>query len=886
MSKKLTYEELEQRVRELEASQTIREQSCASVSIESIQAGVIVHAKDGTVIASNTAAQTLLGLTQAQMLGKEFLDLAWTFLREDGSPLPVEEYPVSRALATRKPVRNFVVGIQRHDKAEPIWVLITAIQELDENGDVTQVVSSFTDISSLKQSEEKHRSLFENMMQEVHLWKLVRDEQGVIQTWQLIEVNPAALKAWGRTRSEIIGKTADEIFSYNATEQFMPIVKRIFADGMPYTWEAYFSPTDRFYHMTSVPFGEYFISTGTDITDRKQAEMALQKNEQLLSQAEEIAEMGSWEWNVENDRVSWSDGLFKVFQRSPKEGAPEWVKQSEIYKKESHEKLSQAVEICVRDGTPYEIEVQAIRSNGKIRTCIARGKAERDSSGKVLRLVGTFNDITDRVETEQALKKSENLLRNIIDSSTDFIFVKDRNLKTILCNQIFARSVNKNPSDLIGKTDVENGWDPELVIGNPDKGIVGYQKYDLDALSGQIVQNTDVAIISDKTVFLDTIKIPLKDENNEILGVLGISRNITEQKKAEQALKASEEQFRTLVNESPFPIVVVDAASKHILHWSKSAQALFGHQPTTLAEWFALVYPNLEYRQKVISRLKPCLERAQHSKTAINTGEYHVTCRDGSVKICEIYAQSISGYLVLTNNDITERKEQERQLFERSQEFEKTLIGTNCGTWRHDHAFDRVYCDPRTQTMLGFTSAVVTFDEWFSNICPDDKNAVLELTLNGFAAKKNRINTSFRVLKNNQTRHIKMDTFVDYSEGNPKTTYGLVQDVTDYALAKELLELSQSRYRRLIDNLGDRFFMFSRNYRSGELLYLSSGFGSVFGIPISSALNQNFSTVINWCPGELEKLAEHHQELADGECEFQHGEYSIRSCILMVKRDI
>lgn len=539
MSKKLTYEELEQRVRELEASPTLREQSRIDELIESIQAGVVVHGRDGTVIKSNTTAQIMLGLTQEQMLGKELIDPAWTFLREDGSPLPVEEYPVSRVLATKKPVHNLVAGIQRSDKAEPIWVLDTAIPEFDENGHLSQIVTTFMDISPLKKSEEQYRNLFENMMHEVHLWKLVRDEQGAIKTWRLVEVNPAALKAWGKTRSEIIGKTTNEIFSYDATEQFMPIVKKIFSERIPYTWDAYFPPTGQFYHMTSVSFGEYFMSTGTDISDRKQTEMALQKSENLLSQAEEIANIGSWEWDVENDIAYWSDGLFKIFKRSPKEGAPKWAQQSGFYTKESHEKLSRAVERCVQNGIPYEVEVQAICSDGEIRTCISRGRAEKNNEGKIFRLLGIFDDITERIKTEQALKRSESLLRNVIDSSTDYIFVKDKNLKTLLCNQKFAQAVNKKPSDLIGKTDIENGWNAELVKSDPDKGIIGYEKYDLEALSGKIVQNTDTAIISGKTLFLDTVKIPLKDENNEIFGVLGISRDITDRKEIERQLQAA-----------------------------------------------------------------------------------------------------------------------------------------------------------------------------------------------------------------------------------------------------------------------------------------------------------------------------------------------------------
>jgi diguanylate cyclase (GGDEF)-like protein/PAS domain S-box-containing protein len=696
MSKRLTYEELEQRVQELEASKTLREQNGTGELIESIQAGVVVHGKDGTVIKSNTTAQRMLGLTHEQMLGNELTDPAWTFLREDGSPMPVEEYPVSRVLKTNKPVHNLVLGIQRIDKAQPIWVLDTAIPEFDKNGHISQIVTTFMDISALKKTkkiaeirEEKYRNLFENMTHEVHLWKLVRDEQGTIKTWRLVEVNPAALKAWGTTRSEIIGKTTDEIFSYNATEQFMPIVKKIFSKGTPYTWEADFPPTGQFYHMTSVAFGEYFMSTGTDISDRKKIEDALRESEErhrlfynpsfggsIIHDRGRILDCSKGITNItgySHNELVGMDGLLLI--------APDW----------RDSVMDKIVTGCEE---PYEVE--GIRKDSTIFSLRLHAKAIQ-YHGQPARVV-EFRDISDIKEAEQALKKSERLLRNIINSSTDYIFVKDNNLKTIICNQKFAQAVNKKPSDLIGKTDIENGWDAELVKGNPDKGITGYEKYDLEALNGKIVQSTDTAIIFGETLFLNSVKIPLKDENNQIFGVLGISRDITEQKKAEQALKASEEQFRKLVNENPFPIVVVDTAGETILHWSKSAQDLFGHRPKTPAEWFSIAYPDPQYRQEVIDRSKPYLERAQHLKTAVNTVEYHITCRDGSVKICEIYAQLISGYLILTNNDITERKQAEAEI-QAAKDFLNTLIDLSMfGMWISDREgtviqVNRVLCE-------------------------------------------------------------------------------------------------------------------------------------------------------------------------------------------------
>ena len=122
----------------------------------------------------------------------------------------------------------------------------------------------------LREGEERYRNLFEHMLHEVHLWKLVRDASGTIITWRLVDANPAALKSWGRSLSEIVGKTTEEIFSNpNSFELFMPVVQKIFSEGKPYTWEYFFPGTNQFLHMISIPLGELFISTGMDISDRR-----------------------------------------------------------------------------------------------------------------------------------------------------------------------------------------------------------------------------------------------------------------------------------------------------------------------------------------------------------------------------------------------------------------------------------------------------------------------------------------------------------------------------------------------------------------------------------------------------------------------------------------
>jgi PAS domain S-box-containing protein len=145
----------------------------------------------------------------------------------------------------------------------------------------------------MKESEEKYRNLFNNMAEEVHFWKLERDQNGQIKTWRLVDVNPPALKTWGRqTIEEIRGKTTDEIFGAGSTEHYMPVVQKVMTEGVPYSYEDYFPNLKKYFRFTTVPFGDYFITTGADVTAIKQVAESLKESEERFRTLSETSPIG------------------------------------------------------------------------------------------------------------------------------------------------------------------------------------------------------------------------------------------------------------------------------------------------------------------------------------------------------------------------------------------------------------------------------------------------------------------------------------------------------------------------------------------------------------------------------------------------------------------
>lgn len=121
--------------------------------LDLIQAGIVVHRATGELTYANAKGAELLGVSYDNGLGALITDPRWRFIREDSTALPLEEFPVSRAVATRALVRNIVLGLTRDSDQQLVWLMGNAYPVLDAEGAVSEVVVSFTDVTPLKQAE-------------------------------------------------------------------------------------------------------------------------------------------------------------------------------------------------------------------------------------------------------------------------------------------------------------------------------------------------------------------------------------------------------------------------------------------------------------------------------------------------------------------------------------------------------------------------------------------------------------------------------------------------------------------------------------------------------------------------------------------------------------
>ncbi len=139
-----------------------------------------------------------------------------------------------------------------------------------------------------------------------------------------------------------------------------------------------------------------------ELLERKRAEEALRKSEASLREAQRIAHLGNWELNVETNELRWSDEIYSIFGLTPQQFGATYQAFLERVHPADREKVEEAVRQSLENGKPYSLEHRVLRPNGE--TCIVREQAElfRDAAGKIKRMVGTVQDITEqkRIEAE------------------------------------------------------------------------------------------------------------------------------------------------------------------------------------------------------------------------------------------------------------------------------------------------------------------------------------------------------------------------------------------------------------------------------------------------------------------------------------------------------
>jgi PAS domain S-box-containing protein len=429
----------------------------------------------------------------------------------------------------------------------------------------------------------------------------------------------------------------------------------------------------------------------------------------MLARTEGIAHIGSWEWDVATDTVSWSDELFRIFQRDPREGAPSFAEHPAFYHPDDMARLQQAVEAAVTDGTPYELELRAIRKDGATRVCVARGVADMKLGGRAVHLFGSLQDITERKRAEEALKESENQYRLLADNIHDVIFVFDMNLNYTYVSPSIKALRGYEPEEVVEK---QTSFDALLTPSSRDLAIstmsevLELEKSDHKDITMSRTLELELRRKDGTTVWAEVKLSFIRDENQQAVGILGVSRDITERKRADDELLRTNTLLDSIVEHIPNMIFLKDAKELRFLLFNRAGEDLLGYPredmlgkndydffPKDQADFFT-------EKDRAVIQGKEVADIPEEFLQTRNKGERTLH----TMKVPILNAEGKPEYLLGISEDITVRKRVEAELKQSEERYRGIFDNAQEGIFRTTPNGKIIMANQALVKMLGYES--------------------------------------------------------------------------------------------------------------------------------------------------------------------------------------
>ncbi len=290
-----------------------------------------------------------------------------------------------------------------------------------------------------------------------------------------------------------------------------------------------------------------------EMFERRKAEEALRESQQRLDLALSGAGLGSWDWDLETRMAFFDQRWAEMLGFFPEEIEPHVSGWERLIHVEDKPRVMEILQEHLEGRRPlFEAEYRLQDKSGEWQWILTRGRVvERDRGGKPLRAAGTNLNITDRKRAEQALRLSEERFRALVEGAQDLIFMKDRHLTYTHVNPAMARMFGLDVSAIIGRKD-------EDFYGEATGGHI--KQVDLRVLQGESIEEEYTASIRGFQFTLNTVLTPLRDADGTIVGIYGISRDVTERK-------------RTVSVQRPIAEAYPSQAMKAALHEARLAAA-------------------------------------------------------------------------------------------------------------------------------------------------------------------------------------------------------------------------------------------------------------------------------------------------------------------------
>lgn len=557
-------------------------------------------------------------------------------------------------------------------------------------------------------------------------------------------------------------------------------------------------PTPRHIRLVELATGSAAIAITHSIWEER-----LRNNERRLNIAQAAARIGDWQFDVNSQQIVWSDTLYDIFGRDPAGGTPSFEEHLAFYEDEDSRRLKECVELAVTTGKGYSLDLKVKGDTDRFISAI--GQPVLDENGSVIKLYGTGQEITERKIAEDSIRFQAHLL----DAVRQAVIAVDIEGKIVYWNQ-FASTLYGWPGDDVIGRDIYDVIMPDLSRDNSGKLLADL--IERKSWNGEMVFSNKSGEQFSVQLFVSAVY----DNQEVLIGLVGISLDITERKRSESALQKSEERLRILFDH------MIDG-----FYYSTKDGRLIDINPS-MVEMFGYSSRDEMLKVDVAKDLyfDPADRKKRTSTTEAEKSDiYRMRRKDGS----EIWVEDNGRYIydddgqILFHEgvlrDVTERMRAEELIKDANERLALSQLIGKIGSFEWNIRSNAVFWSPVQELLYGLQPGEFAddFENWKRLVHPDD----LQVTNDRLqvALETGDYSVEFRIIRpDKELRWIQARAEVFYGDdGKPLRIVGVNLDVTDRKNAENAIAEANGRaimeYENLLGILGElaRTFGTARN---------------------------------------------------------------------------
>jgi PAS domain S-box-containing protein len=582
---------------------------------------------------------------------------------------------------------------------------------------------------------------------------------------------------------------------------------------------------------------------------------ALQESKTRLEEAQRVAQVGHYEWNLVANRVTWSAELYRIYGLPPQEGSIDMAMVREMMHPDDRDHVFGAVEDVVRSGVNAAAEHRVVRPTGEVRTVQAIGTVKRDASGRAYEIFGTVQDITDRKHAEeerQALSRDLEESKTWLEEAQHVAHVgywvwelqTNRLIWSDETYRIFGLTAQEGPIDLDKVREMIHPDDRDVVFRTAEQAASSGIRADCEHRLFR--PNGEMRIVHS----LGDLK---KDLSGRPYQMFGTTQDITERKRAEIALQQS--QFY-LTEGQRLGHMGSWAFNDSGHYWSEELYKIYGldpqNGPPAVEQYLALVHPQDR------AMISETIRRMQEEHSGFDQIE-RIIRPDGQLRYIRavavpVFEKGVFKGFVGTTLDVTEQELLTQELRREKAYLAEAQSLTHVGSWASNfHTKQMFHLSDEVYRLHGFepTQGPSVLEVFWNAIHPEDEPVVRTTLENAIRTRTDYDIPEYRVCHPDGTIRF-LRTIGHHDPSAEMGDYvGITMDITDRKRAEEESE----RLRRLEADLAH----INRVNMMGEL---SAALAHEIKQPIAAAV-ANAGACLGFLDGERPDIRE-AREAASG----------------------